>query len=120
MSRKQEIYRDLLWRLLPYLRTVSSLRWWQTGRRKELHYEAELIHNLPVSLLEPSFVDHDIGFLNAQAKWYLENASKNSPNYEANRAAIIELFSLVPEDLRAKLRWPGPCDPNGTKSITGD
>jgi hypothetical protein len=110
MSRKQEIYRELLWRLLPHLRTVSSLRWWQTARRVELHAEAELIHNLPISILEPKFVDHDIWFLNAQAKWYLENAPKNSPNYEANRAAIKELFGLVPEEMKDKLRWPGPCN----------
>jgi len=110
MSRKQEIYRDLLRRLLPYLRTVSSLRWWQSQRRKDLHDEAELIHNLPVSILEPKFIDHDIWFLNHQAKWYLENASKESLNYDANRTAIIELFSLVPEDMRVKLRWSGPCD----------
>jgi hypothetical protein len=108
MSRKQEIYWDLLQRLLRYFRSVSALRWWHVARRRELHDEAELIHNLPVTLLEPAFVDHDIWFLNVQARWDLEHASQDSPNFEANESAIAELFRLVPEDMRHRLRWPGP------------
>ncbi len=111
MSRKQEIYRELLMFGLPYLRTVRSLRWWQSKRRLALYEEAEFLHNLYVSILEPEFVEHDLWFLNHQARRYLADADpRHAVCFEHHRRLIQELVSLVPERLRARLEWAGPED----------
>ena len=60
VSRKQEIYREFLQWGLPLLRGVRYFRWWQTGRRQALYVEAEFLHNLDVTILDPEFVYHDI------------------------------------------------------------
>ncbi len=74
MSRKQEIYKELLSWALPCARNTFS--WFrrirpfvllsprlQRGLRDQ--YEvAEFVHNLYVSILEEEFTDHDIHFLN--------------------------------------------------------
>ena len=110
-SRKQEIYRDLLMWSTIYLRSVQSLPLWPWHRRKRraLYEQSELIHNLYVSILTPEFLDHDIHFLNHQARLYLQNAD---PQYESvvepHRELIRELFGLVPQDMRHKLKWGGP------------
>ncbi len=112
MSRKQEIYRDFLQFGLPYLRGVKYVRWWQTGRRQALYVEAEFLHNLYVTILEPEFVDHDIWFLNHQAKWFLTHADpRHATCYYHHECLIRELFTLVPERLKDKLEWAGPDDP---------
>jgi hypothetical protein len=109
MSRKQEIYRELLQFGLPSLRGVRHLRCWQTARRQALYVEAEFLHNLYVTILEPEFVDHDIWFLNHQARWFLTQADpRHVASYHHHRGLIGELFALVPERLRDKLVWPGP------------
>jgi hypothetical protein len=109
MSRKQEIYRELLQFGLPSLRGVRHLRWWQKSRRQALYVEAEFLHNLFVTILEPEFVDHDIWFLNYQARWFLTHADpKQAACYYHHRGLIQELFTLVPEGLRSKLEWSGP------------
>lgn len=112
MSRKQDIYRELLQFGLPYLRSLRSLRWWEKRRRQALSEEAEFLHNLHVSILEPEFMDHDIWFLNHQARSFLAHAEpRYAPCYEHHGRLIRELFTLVPEPLRHKLEWAGPGDP---------
>jgi hypothetical protein len=45
------------------------------------HYElAEFVHNLYVSLLEADFTDHDIHFLNYQARSFFERHGKDDPD----------------------------------------
>jgi hypothetical protein len=109
MSRKQEIYRELLQFGLPSLRAVRHLRWWQKARREALYVEAEFLHNLYVTILEPEFVDHDIWFLNHQASWFVTHADpKQVACYYHHERLIKELFALVPDRLRDKLMWSGP------------
>ncbi len=111
MSRKQEIYRDLLSFGLPFLRTVRGLRWWQSARRWGLYEEAEFLHNLFVSILEPEFTAHDVWFLNHQARVFLRDANpRHVACYYHHEELIRELFTLVPDPMRAKLQWPGPAD----------
>jgi hypothetical protein len=113
MSRKQEIYRELLRLGLPYLRGVQSLRWWQAARRRAFYEEAQFLHSLYVSILESEFVSHDIWFLNHQARMFLANADpRHAACYDHHRRLIRELFTLVPEPLRRNLEWPGPDDPS--------
>lgn len=103
MSRKQEIYRELLGLSLPLIRNYQTLNFWAKAFNKTCYYESELVHNLYVSILDEGFTDHDIYFLNQQAKWYLDNCSSNvSPNYEKIKDLIEELENLVPESLRNK------------------
>jgi hypothetical protein len=90
---------------------VQGLRPWHRKSRRALYVEAEFIHNLYVSILEPEFVRHDVWFLNHQARWYLENADPTfNPYFYANRDSIRELFQLVPETMRAELEWAGPSE----------
>jgi hypothetical protein len=115
MSRKQEIYKDILSWALPSARNCLS-----HFRRPRLivllspkdqkwlryHYElAECVHNLYVSLLEAEFTDHDIHFLNYQARSFFERHGKDDPVYAYY---IQELFKEVPEHMRGKLMWAGP------------
>lgn len=51
-------------------------------RDTSCYFEAELIHNLTHTLLTSDFKDHDIWFLNNQAKYYFEKCNDDvSPNY---------------------------------------
>jgi hypothetical protein len=109
MSRKQIIYREMLWWTLPHLRNISTHSWWRRLRDRSSYYEAELIHNLPVSMFEPEFVEHDIWFLNVQARAYVQGCNQAiSHLYPQQVARIRELFALAPDSLRSKLEWSGP------------
>jgi hypothetical protein len=104
----EKIYREFLRFGLPYLRGVRYFRWWQTARRRALYVEAEFLQNLYVTILEPEFVNHDIWFLNYQARWFLTHADpRHAAFYYHHEALIRELFTLVPERLREKLEWTG-------------
>ncbi len=107
MSRKQEIYREFLFWTLAYIRNAQSQPWWRRWRNRSAYEEAELIHNLCQSILDPDFVAHDIWFLNTQAKSYCLNA-RSSPLYPQHVERIRDLFRLVPEHLRLQLQWQGP------------
>jgi len=104
-SPKQEVYQDLLMKSVAFLRNRETLPWWR--RIPSRYHEAELVHNLYTSILEPGFVRHDIHFLNCQAKNYFDSG-QHSPNYAGHVKRIRKLFSLVPEEMRAMLEWPGP------------
>ncbi|MES2709142.1 MAG: hypothetical protein V4726_21275 [Verrucomicrobiota bacterium] len=109
LSPKQTIYREILHWTLPHLRNVSTWRWAQRLRDRSSYYEAELVHNLPVSMYEPDFVEPDVWFLNVQAKAYYEQCSaQKSVLYPGQVGRIRELFALVPPQLRLKLQWLGP------------
>jgi hypothetical protein len=107
MSPKQEIYRELLRTTLPHIRSVLNLPFWRRLRHKALYEEAELVHNLWPSLFEPEFIDHDVWFLNSQAKSYYQRA-RSSPLYPQHVALIRELFAFVPDRCRPQLHWAGP------------
>lgn len=106
MSPKQEIYREILWWTLPHIRNVSTQRWWRRLRDRSVYFESELIHNLPVSMYSPEFEDHDIWFLNVQARTYVKECSDQlSPLYRAQKERIAQLATLVPAHLAHKLQW---------------
>ncbi|MES2505407.1 MAG: zinc ABC transporter substrate-binding protein [Verrucomicrobiota bacterium] len=107
-STKQEIYREILRTTLIYIRNFQSMPFWRRWRDKTVYMEAELIHNIWPSLFDQEFKDHDIWFLNIQAKTYFREA-QFSPLYTQHVALIRELFALVPAPYRAKLQWqPAP------------
>lgn len=121
MSRKQEIYRDLLWWGLPYIRNGLSIvrfaPWWrvmvwsQKSSAESYYQIAEFLHNLPVSILTEEFNEHDIWFLNNHVKQFLAKVNSHDCYlYERYCNVIKELFSLVPGDMRDQLEWSGPGD----------
>lgn len=58
---------------------------------------------------EEDFVDHDIWFLNRQARAYVEGCtSLISPNYDAVVACIRNLFKMIPAEKKSELEWEGP------------
>ncbi len=114
MSPKQQVYQEMLWWTLPHLRNVSTGSWWRRGKDKSAYFESELIHNLPVSMYEPEFTEHDIWFLNVQAQSYCKNCSASiSPLYPSQVARIERLLALVPSHLVPKLQWPSYKLPKG-------
>src|SRR5262245_60646515 len=104
MRCKQEIYRELLSVCLPSVRNRLSSRLLLGRRRREAYALSQLCHNLWVSILDPNFGNHDVWFLNYQARAYVES-SKGSLGYEAMIRLIRELFLLVPDGLRNELTW---------------
>ena len=63
MSRKQEIYADMLLLAIPLVRNVQTWPLYRRLSTSHLCYcEAELVHNLPYSILIPEVVEHDIHF----------------------------------------------------------
>lgn len=109
LSPKQQIYQEMLWWTLPHLRNISAWKWWRRVHDRSARHEAALIHNLPNSMYEPEFVQHDIWFLNVQARAYCEQCSPaQSPLYAQQVARIRRLFVHVPGHLRSKLEWRGP------------
>lgn len=118
MSRKQEIYQDLLGWGLPLLRNALSrtnhLSWWNFafGGRREIRFSykvAEFLHNLPVSILDEEFTDHDLWLLNVQARSFCQYASAEPLlDFQYVFGLLDELIRLVPADMRSQLQWAGP------------
>lgn len=119
MSKKQEIYREILSFALPESRNTLSqfnrVRCWRIlSRKQQLHFRetyevAQFVHNLYVSILAEDFTSHDIWFLNVQARSFIErNNEKNCCLYSLFAYYIQELFKIVPDTLKDKLEWNGP------------
>ncbi|MCX8156929.1 MAG: zinc ABC transporter substrate-binding protein [Verrucomicrobiae bacterium] len=109
MSRKQEIYQEMLRWGLPYIRDVLAQGAWARLKDRSALLEAQLLHSLPHSILDPDFTDNDLWFLNHHARAYLTEASPAlCRNYDLHRKLIAELFLLVPPPRRAELKWNGP------------
>lgn len=104
MSKKQEIYRDILISSLSLCRNIQSGSFLGKVVSKAASLEMEFIHNIPVSILEAEFTDHDIWFLNNQAKNYLISCNQTiSPNYEQHKESIKQLVNLFPLDKKGDL-----------------
>lgn len=109
LMKKNEIYVKMLSISLSYIRNVQSLGEKDKSQDVSCFFEAELVHNLMYSLLTVDFIEHDLWFLNNQAKYYFEKCSEDiSPNYNQHVEYIKLLFKMVPERLQSKLQWPGP------------
>lgn len=106
---KNEIYIDMLFWILPYIRNIQSQDKKIKSEDLSCYYESELIHNLPNKILINEFTSSDISFLNYQAKYYYENCTpKISILYSKNIEYIKMLFDLVPDELKEQLKWLGP------------
>ncbi len=119
MSRKQEIYKEILSWTLPSARNTLSrfrevrpfvLLSLKSQRYLAAQYTvAEFTHNLYVSILDEEFTDHDIHFLNYQARIYYERGNEDfDASYYHFVSCIQQLFQQVPAERRGALKWNGP------------
>jgi len=69
---KSHLYVKMLSLSLAYIRNIQSQSEEIKGKDVSCCLEAELVHNLTTSLLSPDFSEHDIWFLNHQAKYLLK------------------------------------------------
>ena len=109
LTRKQKIYYEILERMLPFMRNIQTHSAWRRLRYGAFYPEMELVHNMHRLLVLPDFTEHDIHWLNSQARIFVKHG--NNPVhgfYEPITAFIAELFTLVPAELRQKLTWDGP------------
>ncbi len=107
LSDKQLVYQEILWRVLPIIRTHfknQNYSVWIRLRKNTIHREAQFIHNIPVCLVDDEFTDADFHWLNSPAKVYCEQPGA----WEDLKESVARLFDLVPAHLRDKLEWPGP------------
>ncbi|MBK5074157.1 zinc ABC transporter substrate-binding protein [Budviciaceae bacterium CWB-B4] len=106
---KSEIYLKMIGLSLQYIRYKQNLDSGQKGSDISCYYEADLVHNLVYTVMNEEFGEHDVHFLNYQARNYFEECSEEiSLNYNQHIEYITELFRLVPEELSYKLIWSGP------------
>lgn len=119
MSKKQELYREILRWALPQSRNALSQfrqvrRWRMLSQKRQLHlrgsYEvAQFVHNLYGSILEEDFIAHDLWFLDVQARSFIEgNDDRTCYCYSLYAYYVQELFKIVPANLKDQLKWNGP------------
>jgi hypothetical protein len=118
MSRKQEIYREVLFWALPTLRNCLSryttrfpkifLRRSERGQLKASFEIAEFIHNIYASILVEDFTDHDMYFINQQARNFIQNCDPNAGHYALFAFYIQQLINEVPPNRKKQLTWMGP------------
>lgn len=107
--KKIEIYSNMLWRTLSYIRNVQTRHYFRKAFDKSCYYEAELLHNVVMFIANKEMTSNDIYFLNNQARFYLEKTNNEEcANYYSHQDDIKKLFSIVPEHLKNKLEWNGP------------
>ena len=107
MRTKNEIYTELLKAALPIIRNALTRKIVFGKLRFEAYELSQLIHSLPVNILDEQFDDHDIWFLNEHARDYCQSA-QNTGTFPSVKELIKELFVLVPDDQKSKLEWEGP------------
>ena len=104
MKSKRKIYLDMIRDAVVQSRNASTLPMHQKAFNKSSSFELELVHNLFDSLNDDCFSEHDIYFLNNQAKWYLENCTeKLSPLFAENKKRIEALISMVPPEKQSEI-----------------
>jgi hypothetical protein len=109
MSRKQQLYLEILERILPFMRNIQTHSSWRRFTYGSFFPEMELVHNMHRLLVKPEITEHDVNWLNYQARIFYERGDNPIHAFhEPITDCIRELFSLVPEPLRAELIWKGP------------
>lgn len=100
MSKKQELYRDILRLVLPYARNVQTWGIFQRLFKINLYPELELVHNIPPLMINTDVTNNDIYWLNYQAFNYLLACRKyERPHQIEIMDDISQLLRLVPDML---------------------
>lgn len=110
-SRKQVIYCELLrWGLL-HLRAVCAAGVWGTdedllGMRTAFEFgreQANFLHRVPGSILEPGYVANDVTFINWAFACHIARVGDGLGPGTA--ALMLEFYDDVPDELRPQLTW---------------
>ncbi len=103
---KQDIYRELFWHGLVYIRNMQEQSFFKKGRDTSCYHVAELLHNLHASMFEKEFLDHDIWFINTQMRYFIEECSpKIFGSYPLFCDLLLLLLDAVPEEMKEKVNW---------------
>jgi hypothetical protein len=65
--------------------------------------EANLLHHVHCSILEPEYVENDIGFINWGFRVYTERLGDRLSAETA--ALMVAFYEDVPDELRSRLKW---------------
>ena len=104
LSRKQELYKDILELLLPHARNVQTWGVISRALKSDLYPELEWVHNIPPLMSSDDVDRQDIYWLNTQAKNYLLACEKGErPHSGFVKSNIEELVKLVPSNLEGEL-----------------
>ena len=110
-SHKQVIYCRLLYDGLLYLRAVCAGGGWGTDEevlamREEFHLaheQANFLHRVHASILEPDYVDNDVSFINLAFPVHVRRLGDRLSSQTA--ALMLEFYEGVPEGMRSRLTW---------------
>jgi hypothetical protein len=65
--------------------------------------QANFLHNVPGSILEPEYVDNDISFINWAFPVHIERLGDRL--WPETARLMLEFYEGVPEHLRPQLQW---------------
>ena|ERR1700722_16898473 len=110
-TRKQEIYCQLLRNGILNLRMLCS--WGHCKAAERNPYlssaldigweEANFLHKVPNSILEPEYADNDLSFINWAFPKHIERLGNQLGTETA--ALMLEFYEGVPIELRSHLIW---------------
>lgn len=104
MHKKNQIYLEMVEKALWLSRNRQTRSFLGKAFDKTCIEELELVHGLPVLIMEDKFGEGDVWFLNTQAKNYLNsNNLKSSSNYNFYKDSIAKITNLLPRDLINKI-----------------
>ena len=110
-SRKQEIYCELLqWGILHLRLLCGAGEGWTTEKRFHVRdaceigwEEANFLHRVHVSILEPEYVDNDISFINWAFPAHIERLGNHL--WPEVAKLMLEFYEGVPHTLRPQITW---------------
>lgn len=109
-SNKQEALADLMHWLICRSRGPQSYGLLSRIMRKREYQrvleDLNLIHKIPLSILDPEFTENDIDFINWAVSSYVAKVGQEIDSRIAHN--LIVVFDSVPETLRHKIRWAPP------------
>lgn len=103
ISERHRCYIKILEVILPCVRNVECSCPELEEELHALHYEIELVHNIPYLLLQEGYSAHDVRWLRSQADPYLGNSS-DGPFYDQVTDSIKRIEQSLPPDLKQKLQ----------------
>ena len=124
LSRKQELYRRIIHDGITFIRNKQSAcarPWYKTSPWEshlsgfESYLVAQMLHQIPLLMLEPTFTDADCAFLNGDVKTFFAAVEpETSFLYSRFHPPFRQLFNLMPAAERERLTWGGPALPEMT------
>ena len=108
-SKKQIIYKELLFWGLPEIRNWQSRGFLWRINHWQSYLIAEFLHLIPNLILNSEFDEGDIWFINTDCRRFFSHGKAKTVNsYSVFENNVVELFTLIPIELKPKLEWAGP------------